>query len=377
MPHSEHKIISAGHICLDITPHFAKTETRTMAEMMLPGQLINMEGVTVRAGGSVANTGLALYKLGNQVSLICKTGQDAFGEMIATLLQQPQVSLHRSMSDCAPTSYSIVMTPPGTDRIFLHDAGANREFCKSDIDLQELEGASIFHLGYPPLMQMLYQEDGNHLVEIFKQAKQKNLLTSLDMAAIDPHSTVGRVNWQTILQKVVPLVDYFMPSVEELAFMIDRPLYDAWVEKAHHQDVIAAINIEQDLPRLGAQLMAFGAHHVLIKCGETGIYFKDHQLELFEESFQPRQVVCTTGAGDTAIAGFLTGIAQNATINDCLKLACAVGAICVESFDVFEQLPPVNEIFAHMKDGWQKQRITLGGQWQYDPDQQCWYRDET
>ena len=47
----------------------------------MPGKLIHMEGADVHTGGSVANTGLALKILGNDVMLMGKAGADAFGGM--------------------------------------------------------------------------------------------------------------------------------------------------------------------------------------------------------------------------------------------------------------------------------------------------------
>ena len=55
------KIISAGHICIDITPVFPARRTYdVLGELLEPGKLILMEGADVHTGGSVANTGLAI-----------------------------------------------------------------------------------------------------------------------------------------------------------------------------------------------------------------------------------------------------------------------------------------------------------------------------
>ena len=36
------KIISAGHVCLDITPEFNERKQKAIHELFLPGQLISM-----------------------------------------------------------------------------------------------------------------------------------------------------------------------------------------------------------------------------------------------------------------------------------------------------------------------------------------------
>ena len=60
------KIISAGHICLDITPVFPSGHScGRIGDLLVPGRLIRTESASVHTGGSVANTGLALKLLGN------------------------------------------------------------------------------------------------------------------------------------------------------------------------------------------------------------------------------------------------------------------------------------------------------------------------
>ena len=82
------KVIAAGHICLDITPVFSKAGKKTMSSILQPGKLIQMKGVDVHTGGSVANTGLAMKILGADVTLMGKIGKDAFGDMIHNILKE-------------------------------------------------------------------------------------------------------------------------------------------------------------------------------------------------------------------------------------------------------------------------------------------------
>lgn len=51
------------------------------------------------------------------------------------------------------------------------------------------------------------------------------LTTSLDLVAVDPDSEAAGMDWARILERVLPYVDFFVPSIEELGYMLDRPLY--------------------------------------------------------------------------------------------------------------------------------------------------------
>ena len=74
------KIIAAGHTCLDIAPVFhTKKQYQRIGDLLEPGKLIQMDEAKIHTGGSVPNTGLALKLLGNEVELLGKVGNDAFG----------------------------------------------------------------------------------------------------------------------------------------------------------------------------------------------------------------------------------------------------------------------------------------------------------
>src|SRR6185503_4762577 len=114
------------------------------------------------------------------------------------------------------SSYTVILNPPNVDRIFLHCPGANDTFGAGDVNYELLCQANLFHFGYPPLMKRLYQNDGAELIRMFKQAKATGVTTSLDMAMPDPTSPSGQANWPAILKAVLPAVDLFVPSIEEI-----------------------------------------------------------------------------------------------------------------------------------------------------------------
>lgn len=125
-----------------------------------------------------------------------------------------------TVSEGESTSYSVILAVPGIDRIFLHNPGANDSFCADDISDELLKDAALFHFGYPPLMRSMYQNDGQELVKLLQKVKRAGTAVSLDMAAVDPGSEPGKADWKTILEKTLPFVDFFVPSAEELCYML-------------------------------------------------------------------------------------------------------------------------------------------------------------
>lgn len=375
-PHTagKKKIIVAGHICIDITPVFPDKKVTKLDTLLSPGKLVQTGAADVHTGGSVANTGLALKILGADVSLMGKIGCDAFGDMICNILRKYHADEHMIRAAEESTSYSVVLAIPGIDRIFLHHPGANGTFCSKDIDEKALEDAALFHFGYPTLMRAMYENEGQELIALMKTVKEAGLSTSLDMAAVDADSEAGRVEWNGIFQKLLPYVDFFVPSVEELCFMLDKPRFEEWQQRAVGRDITEVLDIEKDVKPLAEICMSYGAKVLLIKCGAPGIYYKTSGKERlsaigarmdldteswadkegFEASYIPDRVLSGTGAGDTSIAAFLAAVLKGESLEEAMHLATAAGASCVTAYDALSGLKTLEELKAKIKAGWKK-----------------------
>ena len=368
------KVIAAGHICLDITPIFPGKKNKLLTDVLAPGKLLNVGEADVHTGGSVANTGLAMKILGADVTLMGKIGDDAFGGMVSSILNKYDAGDGMLVTAGESTSYSVILAVPGIDRIFLHNTGANDTFCAEDIPKEALKEAALFHFGYPPLMKSMYENDGEELIKLMKMAKECGAATSLDFASIDPNSEAGAADWEKILEEVIPYVDFLVPSVEELCYMLDKERFQEWQERAAGRDITEILDLEKDVKPLADQCMDFGAKVLLIKCGVPGMYFRTAdsltmwdlcgRLELdlkqwadmegFEKSYVPEKILSGTGAGDTSIAAFLTATLEGYSLQDTMHLAAATGASCVAAYDALSGLKSFDELKLKINNGWKK-----------------------
>ena len=141
-------VVVAGHVCLDVIPRFRHGGTTTMAEILVPGKLVNVEEAAISTGGPVSNTGLALLKLGTKTLLMGRIGDDFFGAGVRTRFQEWGIDGALTVVPGEVTSYTLVLAPPKIDRIFLHHPGANKAFCGQDIryDLVAKRGCSIWDI---------------------------------------------------------------------------------------------------------------------------------------------------------------------------------------------------------------------------------------
>ncbi len=364
--------VVAGHIALDLFPELPGPVAYE------PGRLTVVGPALISTGGSVSNTGLTLHRLGVPVRLVGKVGDDLFGRAVLDALAQFDRGLGSEIvvSPRDVTSYTIAISPPGVDRTFLHCPGANQTFRADDVRDEALDGARIFHFGYPPLMREMYAEAGAQLRRLFERVHAAGPATSLDLCAVDPESEAGGVDWQAVLANALPFVDVFAPSIEELLFMLDR---DAHARLQASAGIGAFIDLER-LAALGERLLGMGVAVVAIKLGDQGLYLRSSRddarigafcdrvglsaqswrdREVIAPCFAARAVVGTTGSGDCTIAGLLAALLRGADPVDAATGATAVGACSVESVDPTSSVPPWPDVAARIARGWSRTALEV------------------
>ncbi|NOU35210.1 MAG: carbohydrate kinase family protein [Kiritimatiellaceae bacterium] len=372
MKKNEVDVIVAGHLCLDIIPAFP-AEKRPLSDLHAPGRLTNVGGAVCATGGAVSNTGLALHRYGLNTRLVGKIGNDTFGRAILDVIRARDPGLTQSIV-VAPgeaSSYTIVINPPGIDRMFLHCPGANDAFCADDVDFPMIGTGRLFHFGYPPLMRRMFLDCGAETAKLFCNAKANGLTTSLDMARPDSGAESGRVDWRALLRNILPHVDIFLPSVDELLYMLDRPRFAKFEAALEAGEPLGGLR-QTDLRALSDELIAMGTGMVVMKLGAYGLYLRSSansarllkfgngapanpaqwiDRELYHPCFE-KQVVGTTGAGDCAIAGFLAGLLYGQNPEAVMDSATGSGACNVEAADAISGIPTWDALQKRISKGW-------------------------
>jgi len=387
--------VVAGHICLDIIPQLISSaqERFEFDKVLRPGRLLEVGPVSLSTGGAVSNTGLALNKLGIKTQLMGKVGDDLFGEAVRQIVGSYGSDLADGMvvDASVSTSYTIIISPPGVDRMFLHCPGANDTFSASDVRYDRLSDVRLFHFGYPSIMRLMYEDNGAQLVEIFRRAKETGVTTSLDMSFPDPSSAAGRADWATILRSTLPYVDIFAPNIEETLYMIRRETYDELYDATGGGDFLSLITPGL-LSDLGQELLGMGAKIVALKLGDRGLYMRTADRpslqalgraqpadpaawadqELWAPCFRV-DVVGTTGAGDATVAGFLSALLRGMPPEEALVAAVAVGACNVEAADALSGIRPWDETLRRVAAGWARHELDLEASgWRFDDSHQLW-----
>lgn len=389
----QYDAVIAGHICLDIIPDLTTISSAQFREHLLPGKLLEVGSVTFSTGGCVANTGLALAKLGIRVRLMGLIGDDPFGGAVLDIVGSHGRHLADGMvvDPRTDTSYTIIFSPKDTDRFFLHCPGANARFSAGDIREDDIAQSRLFHFGYPPLLRMMFEQGGVQLVRIFKRAKQLGVTTSLDMAVFDPTSEAGIVDWARILSNVLPYVDVFLPNIEETLMMLRPETYQELELVSGGTNVVDFVPADL-VSDVGRQVLAMGAKIVGLKLGHRGLYVRTGAAsriaaaglaapsdpeawsgkELWAPCFRV-DVFGTTGAGDSTVAGFLAALLRGETLERAVTAAVAVGGCNVEAADALSGVRTWAETWHRVESGWARHLSSVPGpDWWFDELHGLW-----
>ena len=365
-----HDVIVSGHLCLDLLPAMNHLSSKAVT---MPGKLFEIGKMKMATGGSVSNTGLTLHQLGVDVGFVTQVGDDMIGQLTLSIIKSfdPNLTKHITIIPDQPSSYSVVLSPENQDRTFLHCPGTNDTFGVEHFDFALLEGVRIFHLGYPPILPQLIANDGAGLAKLYAQAKKAGAITSLDMSFPAPNAVVGHVNWSRILEVIMPDVDIFLPSIEEIVFMLRPEDYMTW-EGSLMQHITRPY-----LRQLATELLELGAGVVGFKLGEMGFYLhtgnnsnrlqalneltdseKWCNLDLWHPAFTV-EVSGTTGAGDSAYGGFLAALLRGLAPDEIVRFACAVGACNVEAIDAISGVQSWDATQVRINSEWKTSNVIL------------------
>jgi sugar/nucleoside kinase (ribokinase family) len=281
-------IVVADHVCSPI-PHIPP-----------PGEVAMAEHMLLTIGGCAANAAVDLVKMGVPAAVVGRVGGDVVGRVVADMLRNHGVEVSSlQTSPQAETSQTLIVNVAGEDRRFIHTFGANALFSAADIPMDRVLRSRALYLGGYFLMDNVRQEE---LAEVFAAARQARVITVLDVVTPGPGEYLSR------LDKLLPHVDVFLPNNHEARLITGRadPLEQA---ELFHQ---------------------MGAGTAVITLGHEGAVLVSKGVRL-RAGVYPVTFVDGSGGGDAFDAGFLYGLLNGMNLEDCLRVASALGASCVRS----------------------------------------------
>ena len=279
-------------------------------------RLALFDRMELHSGGGALNSAIALAKLGVSTGLISKVGNDGFGDFLLKECGKVGVDTRGVVQDDQDsTAFTFIMVSSDGERRFLHTLGVNATFCFEDVNRDLFSEAKILCIGGAYLMP---EFDGEDAGKTLAAAREAGLSTCMDTAYNDRIE-----NWLELMEPCFPHLDYFVPSVEEA-------------------EAISGQSNPEDMAKFFKDK---GCRVVAIKLGNQGSYLlTDDEGELFP--IYKIDAIDTSGAGDSWVAGFLTGILNDLPLNDCAELGNAAAAHCIMAVGCTTGVKPLADVQA-------------------------------
>ena len=284
------RIATIGDVNVDLI-----TRIERMPEL---GKQVITKDFQTHGGGCSANFSLSCARLGMDVQLFGKVGDDVFGTYVLVELEENNVDTKNVLLTEKKTGITIAIVQD-IERSFITFRGENATYCLDDIDISKIN-AGIVHLPSYFLMDGLKNEYAK-LIDLLHGA---GIQVSFD-TGWDPRGFVE----ETVdpLFEILPRLDVFLPNLDE------------------------ARNILGLEPKTGPEraaeiLLDMGVKIVAIKMGKDGCWVANRENIEYVPAFDVK-VVDTTGAGDNFNAGFVSSYINGRPLRDCAIIGSATAAL--------------------------------------------------
>jgi sugar/nucleoside kinase (ribokinase family) len=249
---------------------------------------------TIASGGSAANTIHGLARLGIETGFIGKIGKDEMGNYFKEDMEKSNINTYL-LESTADSGVAVALVSPDGERTFAVHLGAAVELTATDLKPEFFKGYDLLHIeGY--LLQ------NYSLIETAcDMAKKNGLKVSLDLASFNV--VEAHRDFLTYISK--EFADIIFANEDEAKAMTGHMPEDA----VHH--------------------IAQWCDVAVVKIGKDGSLVKTGG-ELYKIGAVKANVIDTTGAGDLYASGFLFGLLNEISINECGRIGSMLGKQVIE-----------------------------------------------
>jgi len=279
------------------------------AKLPLPGETLLGGTFFMNAGGKGANQAVAAARLGGNVTLISKVGNDIFGKQTIEGLQKENINTDYVFVDKdAPSGIALIMVNDEGENCIMVAPGANANLLPQDIfTVKNIKDAAII------LMQL-----------------------EIPMETIEVVARNAKLNHQRVILNPAPaqklddeLLDglfLITPNEIEASFLIGLIIDDE-----------ASASLAERL------FLNKGVQNVLITLGSKGAYFQNKELSLMINA-PSVQAMDTTAAGDTFSGALTVALTENMDWENAIKFAFEAASISVTRLGAQSSVPYRSEI---------------------------------
>lgn len=281
------------------------------------GETILGNSFALGPGGKGSNQAVAAGRLGGDVTIITRLGDDAFADMANDIWTDAGVkqAVVRDPDGYTGAAYIFVEEASGDNAIIVCPGAAG------DIDAAMIDGQADLIGSSAIFMTQLEQPipAARRALEIARAAEVTTILNPAPAAPLD--------------KDLLALCDYATPNeteTEELTGM--------------------RVTTIDEARKAADQLLAGGVGAAIITLGQQGALLHDGEMSEHIAAFNAGPVIETTGAGDAFNGGFAVGLARGLSALEAVSLGCATAGISVTRPGTSASMPTMDEVERLMAD---------------------------
>jgi sugar/nucleoside kinase (ribokinase family) len=294
------------------------------------------------SGGCAYNVLKDLARLKTDIPLfaIGLVSKDEDGEFMINDLRAHEI--HVSMMqfmDGVSSSYTDVMTVKDTgNRTFFHNKGVNKYLNINHFDFSKIT-TKIFHIGYILLLDTLDGPDpeyGTLMARLLRMAKQSGLKTSVDVVSESSYR----------FEKIVP------PALKYTDYLILNEIEAGRTAGFQIREKSGELNRESLKKTLGKLMNSGESELVCIHFPEGAYAAQKGSKPYFVPSHLCPEgfIASTVGAGDAFCAGMLYGIHEQWDLDQTMRFANAMAAMCLTDMTTSGGMKSMEETLKLMED---------------------------
>ena len=260
-------------------------------------------------GGKGANQAVAMARLGGNVSMIGKVGNDGFGQTLLNALKADNVNTDYIGIEEGPTGVALITVDKNAENSIVVAPGANFKVAVEDIDnnIESINNSDIVVVQLEtPLETIKYG---------LKKAKEAGKYTILNPAPA-----------VVLEDEIIKNVDLLTPNETELEVL-------SGVE----------INTEDDIKRAAQIMIDKGVKELIVTLGSKGSLYINKERSMFKSAYKV-SAVDTTAAGDSYTGALSVAFANGKNIEEAMDFASKVGALSVMKEGAQSSLPTLKDV---------------------------------
>jgi 2-dehydro-3-deoxygluconokinase len=297
-------------------------ETMVLFDPVERGSLRHAHLFKKRIAGAESNVAIGVSRLGHKAGWISQVSDDEMGDFLINSIRAEGVDTTRvTRTSMAPTGILVKerVRESETQVYYYRHGSAASLLTKGQMDWDYINQAKILHIsGITPFLSDSCYEVTKSLIEY---GRSNQIFISFD-----PNLRMKLINQvpnpKEMLIDIAKGVDLFMPGIDEAAYLFDTR------------------NPEEIFDRC----FELGVKQIVLKDGERGTYYANHDDRGFVESTKVKQVVDPVGAGDGFAAGVLSALLEGMTLENAVERGSVIGAIVVSTEGDIEGLPTKRQL---------------------------------